>query len=46
MPNALEAGVTGTCELPDMGAGNQTQVLCKSSTGANSPLETHPYNPS
>lgn len=25
------AGVTSGCELPDMGAGNQTQVLWKSS---------------
>ena len=21
--------VTGTCELPEVGAGNQTEVLCK-----------------
>lgn len=26
-----EAGVTGFCDLPDMGAEYQTQVLCKSS---------------
>lgn len=24
------AGVGGSCELPDVGAGKQTQVLCKS----------------
>ena len=24
-------GVTGSCELPDMGTENRTQVLCKSS---------------
>ena len=25
----LELEVTGSCESPDMGAGNQTRVLCK-----------------
>lgn len=25
-----EAGVTGSCKPPDMGAGFRTQVLCKS----------------
>lgn len=25
------AGVVGSCELPDMGAGSRTLVLCKSS---------------
>lgn len=30
-PSSSEAGVTGGCELPNMGAGNRTQVLCKSS---------------
>ena len=24
-------GVTGVCELPDVGAGNQTKVFCKGS---------------
>ena len=28
----LGAEVTGSCELPNMGAGNQTQVLYKNST--------------
>lgn len=27
-----EAGIIGGCEAPNMGAGNQTQVLSKSST--------------
>lgn len=28
------AGVTCSCEQPDVGSGNQTQVLCKSSQGS------------
>lgn len=42
MSNALEAGITGICELPDMDAGNQTQVLCKSSNALIAPLRPIP----
>ena len=30
--NLPAAGVTDSCELPDVGAENQTQVICKSHT--------------
>lgn len=29
-PLSPGAGITSSCELPDMGAGNKTQALCKS----------------
>lgn len=32
--DTLELEVYGTCELCDMGAGNQTQIFCKDNTGS------------
>lgn len=29
--DSLGTGITGSCELPKIGAGNQILVLCKSS---------------
>jgi hypothetical protein len=29
LTEARKAGITGGCEMPDMGAGNQTQILCQ-----------------
>lgn len=44
---SLEAGVTGACELPDLGVGSRTPVLCRAvgiyNSGSISPAQTRTF---